>query len=139
MKEKEKFFESKLCKSRARCKECRMSVKYRKSIMKSYDVNDGENFECPYGVKVKDFINIEMPSLLQQAKNLASTAKDVIKDAAKGKKIISEDSQAAERMAICKSCPYLDQESVRCTKCGCNMKYKTKIKSAKCPIGKWDS
>ena len=42
-----------------------------------------------------------------------------------------------ERYDICLSCPELIKISKQCKKCGCFMSIKTKIESAKCPIGKW--
>lgn len=41
------------------------------------------------------------------------------------------------RMSICKECPFLNQKTVQCTKCGCFMSLKTTLLSAKCPVGKW--
>jgi hypothetical protein len=42
-----------------------------------------------------------------------------------------------ERMSICLSCPELINLTKQCRKCGCFMNAKTKLESAKCPIGKW--
>ena len=44
---------------------------------------------------------------------------------------------ADERMAICKTCPSFMQRSKRCLVCGCWMTAKTRLKFAKCPVGKW--
>lgn len=41
------------------------------------------------------------------------------------------------RFDICLQCPELIKLSGQCKKCGCFMKVKTKLESAKCPIGKW--
>ena len=49
-------------------------------------------------------------------------------------KLLSEDVD--HRWALCQACPELTPAN-RCKKCGCFMKVKTKIKAAKCPIGKW--
>jgi hypothetical protein len=46
------------------------------------------------------------------------------------------DTIAAERFAICKSCPELKAMD-RCSKCGCFMESKTKLPNADCPLGKW--
>ena len=45
---------------------------------------------------------------------------------------------AEERMAICHLCPFLTHPMLRCQQCGCFMSAKTKLKHAKCPIGKWE-
>jgi len=46
------------------------------------------------------------------------------------------DDIAHERMEICKSCKHLTITQ-QCTKCGCFMELKTKLKNAYCPIYKW--
>jgi len=50
------------------------------------------------------------------------------------KKLVSEDVD--HRWELCQACEFLTPAN-RCEKCGCFMKLKTKIKGAKCPIGKW--
>ena len=47
------------------------------------------------------------------------------------------DIDAEIRFDICKSCPELVELTNQCKKCGCFMKAKTTLESAKCPIGKW--
>ena len=42
-----------------------------------------------------------------------------------------------ERLAICYECPFLNQLTVSCKKCGCFMKVKTKLENATCPVGNW--
>jgi len=42
-----------------------------------------------------------------------------------------------ERLSVCGSCPELIKLTYQCKKCGCFMKAKTRLDSAKCPIGKW--
>jgi hypothetical protein len=46
------------------------------------------------------------------------------------------DTIAAERLAICKTCPELETLD-RCKQCGCFMQSKTKLPNANCPLGKW--
>jgi hypothetical protein len=46
------------------------------------------------------------------------------------------EEQQKQRLDICKKCEYLKKLD-RCSKCGCVMSLKTKLKKAKCPIGKW--
>jgi hypothetical protein len=45
--------------------------------------------------------------------------------------------KASERLQICKQCPELIAITNQCKKCGCFMNVKTKLDSAKCPLGKW--
>lgn len=49
----------------------------------------------------------------------------------------AEDNLAKQRFDMCLSCPELIKLTVQCKKCGCFMAAKTKLESAKCPIGKW--
>jgi predicted Zn-ribbon and HTH transcriptional regulator len=44
---------------------------------------------------------------------------------------------AHQRLEICRKCPELIQLTSQCKKCGCFMSAKTKLESAKCPIGNW--
>lgn len=48
----------------------------------------------------------------------------------------SEDL-ATQRFDICLSCPELIKVTKQCKQCGCFMAAKTKLESAKCPLGKW--
>lgn len=45
--------------------------------------------------------------------------------------------KAEDRLNICKMCPEFIDITKQCKKCGCFMVAKTKLESAKCPIGKW--
>ena len=45
--------------------------------------------------------------------------------------------ESNERFEICKQCPELIPITNQCKKCGCFMIVKTKLESAKCPLGKW--
>ena len=42
-----------------------------------------------------------------------------------------------DRYQTCLGCPELIQKTKQCKQCGCFMALKTKLESAKCPIGKW--
>lgn len=53
------------------------------------------------------------------------------------KTIKIDESHAGERLAICLECPELIKVVNQCKKCGCFMEWKTKLKEAKCPLGKW--
>ena len=48
-----------------------------------------------------------------------------------------DESHATARLDICKQCPELIPVLNQCKKCGCFMTYKTTLKGAKCPLGKW--
>jgi hypothetical protein len=42
-----------------------------------------------------------------------------------------------QRLEICKSCEHFIKITHQCTKCGCFMDLKTKLRTATCPINKW--
>ena len=41
-----------------------------------------------------------------------------------------------KRWDICQGCEFLNNN--KCDKCGCYMKVKTRVATARCPIGKWE-
>ena len=43
-----------------------------------------------------------------------------------------------KRWAECEKCEFLIKPTNSCKKCGCFMKVKTKVATARCPIGKWE-
>lgn len=49
----------------------------------------------------------------------------------------ANEELAESRMAICRACPFYLSLTHQCKKCGCIMNLKTKLKEAKCPVGKW--
>jgi len=49
----------------------------------------------------------------------------------------TSESESEKRLNICMICPELISLTTQCKKCGCFMSLKTKMESAKCPIGKW--
>ena len=51
------------------------------------------------------------------------------------RRVSDEDAEA--RFSICQACPELIKLTSQCKKCGCFMKAKTTLESAKCPLGKW--
>ena len=51
-------------------------------------------------------------------------------------RILSSPKEIEEKLTICGSCEYLDQNRV-CTACGCGVDIKVKKRTASCPIGKW--
>lgn len=44
---------------------------------------------------------------------------------------------ASRRWSICIDCDRLFRPTRQCKECGCFMKIKVRIKSQKCPLGKW--
>lgn len=48
----------------------------------------------------------------------------------------ASESAHQQRLAICEGCEHY-MATQQCTKCGCFMPVKTKLKYAVCPVGKW--
>ena len=59
------------------------------------------------------------------------TASDRIK-----RNIIHDEEVLKMRWDLCLGCEFLQDD--KCLKCGCFMKVKHKLATAKCPVGKWD-
>lgn len=129
------FFESQLCgRNEQTCKKCRLSQKYRKGIIASFDNPVDVDFECPKGKSAKDFEETEV-DIFSMAKGftraMVNEAKAVVNNQPR-----LPDSQAEERMKICRQCKFFSEQG-QCSKCRCFMKFKTKLRTGGCPIGKW--
>lgn len=94
--------------------------------------------ECPENrwpkVKVK---KRKAPPLINQIK---SFGRSMTKWAVSGFQKTS-NKVYNQRLEICKGCEFWDKEAFmhtgRCLKCGCSTKAKLRLKTEKCPIGKW--
>ena len=49
----------------------------------------------------------------------------------------ASEAVVQQRFSICNECENFIKLTSQCKKCGCFMKYKTKMKTAECPINKW--
>jgi hypothetical protein len=80
------------------------------------------------------------------AQSAVKAVKDEVKAKAKKQPPVSKEEQE-KRLNICKECefftpnikdlPERHRKQERCIKCGCFMKFKAKLRSQSCPIGKW--
>lgn len=43
------------------------------------------------------------------------------------------------RLATCDTCPKFVPDTKQCMQCGCYMEAKAKIRTAECPLGKWNT
>jgi hypothetical protein len=79
----------------------------------------------------------DLPPLTSQAASLLSAAKSEAEAIARGEKSVSYEEKQ-RRLDICKSCPELTVDD-RCSLCGCYMKTKTGLRTAKCAAAepKW--
>jgi len=68
-------------------------------------------------------------------RNRLSEAAANAQDAIKQMYVLTEVAES--RMSICQSCEHLIKPVNTCSKCGCFMNLKTKLKGVECPIKKW--
>lgn len=130
------FFDSQLCKNEGRCRECRLSRSYRQGIIKTFDNPVDEDFECPKGKTADDYPQEIEASLFEMAKDVALAPVQEAGAVIRGKPKVTEE-EYNKRLEICKGCQFFKASSFRCTKCGCKMRLKARLRSKKCPIGKW--
>lgn len=87
--------------------------------------------------KLQSSTKQNMPSPMQMAKNLATTAVNAAKSVAAGNPLNVTPEEANKRKAICEQCDFYNKIQQRCTKCGCYMAVKAYLRVASCPVGKW--
>ena len=79
------------------------------------------------------------PTLAQKIKSVSYSALEWAKA---GFAVVTEED-FYKRREICLSCPFFDSTAYfgdgKCTKCGCDMKIKTRMATESCPIGNWKS
>ena len=95
-----------------------------------------KHLEVKRKLKQKTNEELQMPTLTEMAKNLAQSAKEEIKAISENKPNIQED-EIKRRLDICATCEFFVQKSQRCSKCGCKLRFKRRLRSAHCPVGKW--
>lgn len=78
----------------------------------------------------------QLPDMMTLAKNAAAAARDEIKAVAAGVPGV-EDAEVARRLALCHRCELFIHQQKRCSQCGCFMKFKARLRSQSCPVGKW--
>ena len=67
--------------------------------------------------------------------NAAGAAGRVVKAAVTGEKILAPEEEVKRRLEICRTCEHFT--GTTCRLCGCLLKFKTKLETEACPIGKW--
>lgn len=102
----------------------------------TYPVSFTESISLPRYENSKHNENNQPPSLIQQAKNFATS---VTRHVMAGMPQVS-DEERSSRMAICKGCPLFnreDPENPKCNECGCYLKIKTSWALESCPQKRW--
>jgi hypothetical protein len=79
-----------------------------------------------------------LPTTASMAANAARALGRTVKQAVTGKPVLAPAEVAAERLAICEGCkPHFRESDRRCSRCGCNVDWKTTLSQESCPIGAW--
>ena len=73
----------------------------------------------------------ELPSIPEMAVNLAKDVSQWVRAGAP----ISPQELTQQRLGVCQACEFFQND--RCTKCGCYMKAKASMVTAKCPLDRW--
>ena len=134
----ENWFESQHCMSRAHCKNCRLSIDFRKWAKDNFAGIDDANFECPFGITDRS-VKQQFPPLHVEAANAATALGRAAKRLISGKNVKVDKAEHTRRLEICKSnkCKQYHRKQGRCLKCGCVAKWKTRLESESCPLGFW--
>ena len=76
---------------------------------------------------------------LNKIKSLLKTFKDVSEGIINGEQVLATKEVCCNREKICSNCPKLVKLASldQCSECGCLIKSKVQLNSAKCPINKW--
>lgn len=78
-----------------------------------------------------------LPSLKVMAKSLAAAAVSEVSARVRGVPAL-DDSEIARRLAICRApCEFYRPSDDRCSQCGCFERFKTTLRSLRCPKGFW--
>lgn len=129
------FFDSELCRRGDACRKCRRSKEYRNGIVAVFDEPTDVEFECPRGKTSKDFPQDIEPNIFQMGVNLARSMTSEAKARLRNDKSLSPEERQ-ERLDVCAGCQFFVNNK-RCSKCGCFVGFKSRLRSGTCPIGKW--
>ena len=77
----------------------------------------------------------KIPSFFSMVK---SFSKDLHKFVSAGAPICDTDTYA-DRLATCNDCDTLRRKEKRCGACGCYVQTKARMRTAYCPLGKWEN
>jgi hypothetical protein len=75
------------------------------------------------------------PPFFQMARSLARDAWRTARATAQGAPLLLTSDAAAQRLAVCTTCPSLRDE--RCVECGCFVMVKAHLAAMRCPLEKW--
>lgn len=75
------------------------------------------------------------PPLPTKIHNMSRAGRHIISSILSGKRVLVLEPEQQRRMAICATCEFFT--GLTCKKCGCHIRFKAKLQTEHCPIGKW--
>jgi murein L,D-transpeptidase YafK len=95
----------------------------------------------------------ELPELKKRISHFMTFLNRTLNALLHGKYILVTNSKRKKRLEVCKGrkgntkknldsknkCKFLSKDSKYCTICGCNLSLKSRFKTDRCDIGKWDN
>jgi Family of unknown function (DUF6171) len=111
---------------------------YLEDVIKSGRIDNGTVFldEKAYlALRQKYAKPTKFPPMMEMAKNAVLAAARTSKQIASGKRVMVSGEEQARRLAICKACEFFTGS--RCLKCGCVIRWKSRLATEHCPIQKW--
>jgi hypothetical protein len=81
----------------------------------------------------------EFPSFAEQARNIVNSSTKIAAQVVSGGDIMVSDDVRKMRILTCIHCDLFDEQSARCTECGCFIETKSKFTTESCPLGKWEN
>lgn len=78
-----------------------------------------------------------VPTFKDMAFSLTQAVKDNLQQIAMRGVLLAEEDEVNKRIEICKACEFFMRHQDRCSKCGCYMNIKARLKVSKCPVSKW--
>jgi hypothetical protein len=98
-------------------------------------LEDSDYVQLQDKYRIKSAAPIARPSVAQKMSSASGAATRVVKAKAQGQVVTVSDEERDRRMAICQDCEFFT--GLTCLKCGCVARWKTKLATEKCPVGKW--
>jgi len=90
-------------------------------------------FKKAHDFEVKPRQDPKLPGAKTMARGVIRSAMEL---AQKGPMPASKEEQD-QRMATCRKCEHFRKTDNRCSKCGCFMAWKSRMRAWSCPVNKW--
>lgn len=92
--------------------------------------------------KTRQQLGISLPnrqrqklSVVRRIANATGAATRIFQAKAAGQQVMVRQAEQERRLWICSICEFYTGKT--CKKCGCHIRFKAKLQTEHCPIGKW--